>query len=1020
MSLNVGLDIGATSVKVVALASSGPLFATSGQPPEGFERLPFREDGPGAGTSFLISEYRRIQGNPIDAACKLLSEVERFAGTAGISGLRATGSGGRRVAALLGCEYENEFRALAKGVRCLHPEVRTVFEMGGASSRYLRLDPSANDGYLGIVDYQSSGDCAAGTGSFLDQQASRLRYSVEEAARAACAEECSARIAGRCSVFAKTDMIHAQQRGYSTGQILRGLCEAIARNFKSSIVRGRPIVPPVLFVGGVAMNQAVRRAIAQVFHLTNGTLVDASLPYCLGALGAALLAGEQPQTTIRAPVANLKQEARTPESASSEPLSMQNVRLLRREITPSRFQLSTSRVEGYLGIDIGSVSTNLVVIDGEGQLLKEIYLPTAGRPIEVVNDGLREIHEGMGANLDILGVGTTGSGRELIGELVGADTVNDEITAHKTGAMHVCRQLDTEMVDTIFEIGGQDSKFIRLDRGVVVDFTMNEACAAGTGSFLEEQAEKLGVSIKGEFAKLALASERPARLGERCTVFMDRDLTAALLGGAQVCDLCAGLAYSVAMNYLNRVVRGRKIGEVIYFQGGTAYNHAVAAAFARILKKAVIVPPHNGVIGAIGMALLARGRMQESHRASRFRGYDLSRVNYTSRDFVCRACSNDCEMKEFVIEGHKSYWGDKCSDKFRKRTHTDREPVIPDLIEMREKLLLRTWRPDLPAQHTVGIPRAMFFYDRFPFWSTYLQEMGLRIVFSPLTDGTIAARGEELAIAQPCFPVQITHGHVERLFKAGADFIFIPNVVNMETPTAGELDSHLCPWNQTLPFVIRTAAGLEPAQHRLLVPTVHFRLGDRAVMSELRQFAREQHWDYGRSDDAAELAHRAQRAFQEALLAHGRAALHELRRRSEPALVLVGRPYNLYDRSTNCDIPRKLRALYGANVIPLDFLPLDAEDITSTNANMFWHSGRLILAAAKFTERDPNLHVIYISNFKCGPDSFIKPFLTDACGKPALFLQFDAHSNDAGYLTRCEAYLDSKGFLGCPSSTIPA
>jgi len=1021
VSLHVGLDVGATSLKAVAVGSFCLSFDRSDhEPPDGFVRMPFPAGEAAADKSFLISNYRRIQGNPLEAAYKLLSDVEQLAGGKGISSLRATGSGGRRVAKLLGCGYENEFRALAKGVQRLYPEVRTVFEMGGASSRYLRLDPADDDRYLGIVDYQSSGDCAAGTGSFMDQQASRLRYSVEEAAAAACSEECSARIAGRCSVFAKTDMIHAQQRGYSTGQILRGLCEAIARNFKSSIVRGRPVVPPVLFVGGVAMNPAVQRAMAQVFHLKNGGLVQANLPYCLSALGAALFAEEQADRPIRIAIDSLRQEVRGSESACSEPLSMKNVRLLRREVSNTGLRHSAGRVESYLGIDIGSVSTNLVVIDADGRLLKEIYLPTAGRPIEVVNQGLQEIDEELGAHLQILGVGTTGSGRELIGELVGADTVNDEITAHKTGAMHVCQQLGTEVVDTIFEIGGQDSKFIRLDRGIVVDFTMNEACAAGTGSFLEEQAEKLGISIKGEFAELALASALPARLGERCTVFMDRDLTAALLDGAQVGDLCAGLAYSVAMNYLNRVVRGRKIGDVIYFQGGTAYNDAVAAAFAQILNKPIIVPPHNGVIGAIGMALLARDRMQNADHPTRFRGYDLNRVDYTSRDFVCRACSNDCEMKEFVIEGHKTYWGDKCSDKFRKRTHTDREPVIADLIEIREKLLLQSWQPDVAAERTVGIPRAMFFYDRFPFWSTYLQEMGCRIVLTPPTDGTVAARGEELAIAQPCFPVQVAHGHVEALFKGGADFIFLPNVVNMESPAINAADSHLCPWNQTLPFVVRTAGGLEGARDRLLIPTVHFRLGKRSVKSELRSFAREHGWAYRRSDLAVEAAYRAQYEFQDALLAQGRTASHEVGRRNELAIVLVGRPYNLYDRSMNCDIPRKLRTLYGVNVIPMDFLPLEAEDITSINPNMFWNSGRLILAAARFTERDPNLHLIYISNFKCGPDSFIKPFLTDAAGKPALFLQFDAHSNDAGYLTRCEAYLDSKGFLRCPSSAIPA
>ena len=209
---------------------------------------------------------------------------------------------------------------------------------------------------------------------------------------------------------------------------------------------------------------------------------------------------------------------------------------------------------------------------------------------------------------------------------------------------------------------------------------MNEACAAGTGSFLEEQAEKLGISIKGEFAKLALSSAAPTRLGERCTVFMERDVTGWLHKGETVPNLVAGLAYSIALNYLNRVVRRRKIGEVIYFQGGTAYNDAVTAAFASLLGKKITVPPYNGVMGAIGMALIARQWHRRRNGATRFRGYDLGKLQLSTRDFVCKACSNLCDMKEFVIEGQKSYWGDKCSDKFRKPSPTGRKPVIEDLF----------------------------------------------------------------------------------------------------------------------------------------------------------------------------------------------------------------------------------------------------------------------------------------------------------------------------------------------------
>ena len=262
----------------------------------------------------------------------------------------------------------------------------------------------------------------------------------------------------------------------------------------------------------------------------------------------------------------------------------------------------------------------------------------------MVARGLKEIEEKVGDRIVVKGAGTTGSGRELIGKLTGTDTIRDEITAHRRGADHIARKFLNTRVDTIFEIGGQDSKFIAVDDGIVVDFAMNEACAAGTGSFLEEQAERLGISIVGEFAEMALSSVKPIRLGERCTVFIERDLNACLRRGARKEDLVAGLAYSVVVNYLNRVVRGRRIGDSIFFQGGTAYNDAVAAAFSRVLGKKIVVPPHNGVIGAIGAALLARDERMRTGKESTFRGFSVEKISYSIT-----------EMRSWALRTFSSY-----------------------------------------------------------------------------------------------------------------------------------------------------------------------------------------------------------------------------------------------------------------------------------------------------------------------------------------------------------------------------
>jgi predicted CoA-substrate-specific enzyme activase len=929
-----------------------------------------------------------------------------------VEGIRVTGSGSRTIAKVLGLFFENEFKAIARTMGALYPNVRTIFEIGGESSKYIRLEGSS------IVDYDRSGECAAGTGSFLDQQALRMQYSVEEVGAVCSTASCAARIAGRCSVFAKSDMIHAQQKGYSPAEILRGLCDAVARNFKSSIVKGRPVEAPVALIGAVSQNAGVTLALREAFSLAEGELIVPAEYAWAGAIGAAILEAEEPRKRSILEIHRLRQHDAEERVRDTHPLATEHVVQLRNRVGVYVPPPDGQPIPAYLGLDIGSVSTNVVAIDESGAVIHDVYLRTAGRPIEAVEQGLAEVQRLWGSRLEIRGVGATGSGRELIAEFVGADAVNDEITAHKTGAIHISRTLGGEPVDTIFEIGGQDSKFISIENGVVVDFAMNEACAAGTGSFLEEQAEKLGISIKGEFARLALSSSSPTRLGERCTVFMERDVTGWLHKGETVPDLVAGLAYSIALNYLNRVVRGRKIGKVVYFQGGTAYNDAVTAAFASVLEKTITVPPYNGVMGAIGMALIARQWRHATQKQSRFRGWDLRQLQLSTRDFVCKACSNLCDMKEFVIEGQKSYWGDKCSDKFRKPSATGRKPVIADLFAYREGLL-----EVLPnakgSAFRVGLPRAMAMLDQLPFWRTYFSHLGIETTLSPVTDPRISAAGIDMAVAQPCYPVQVAHGHVKALAEMGVEYILIPNLADADTGEA-EGVAHYCPWNQTLPWVLRTAPALEAHAQKFLIPTLHFQLGPPQVKKALAETMARIGVSRRLSDRAADAAYAAQREFQEKLLEAGRKALATLDETGEPGLVLAGRGYNVYDRGVNCDIPRKLRHRYGANVIPLDFLVTGREPVHDLHENMFWISGRKILEAARVASSRPNLHMIYITNFKCGPDSYIKHFAREAAGAPLLILQFDGHGNDAGYMTRCEAYLDSKGILRCyQSSTEP-
>jgi len=969
----------------------------------------------GSSGIFYFLECGKGLSEPLQIIRRHVEQVERALTSEGILlSIGATGRMGRVVAKKTGAVYENDFASIVKSVSHFAPETRTIFEIGAETSRFISL--KNENGRLFISEYGTNGECAAGTGSFIDQQAARMKVRVEDIGDLVECVSHHARIAGRCSVFAKSDMIHAQQKGATPEEILKGLMYAVARNFKSNVCRGRSVNPRILFLGGVAGNRGVVRALEDLFEIKRDAIWVPPLYRYFSASGVALLARERAESPeAHSSPGNRESSYITKVSSPSHPpLSLDNVLFLERT---SSIREEGQNVKGdlFLGIDVGSVSTNFSLIDREGNLVHEVYVRTEGRPIEVVEKNLREIGKRVPPGCRVKGVSTTGSGRELVGELVGADVITDEITAHKTGAAFIAEKYFSSSVDTIFEIGGQDSKFISIREGVVVDFAMNDACAAGTGSFLEEQAERIGISIKGVFSKIALASSAPLRLGERCTVFMEQDVSSYMNRGEKIDDIVAGLAYAVVLNYLNRVVRGRQIGTHIYFQGGTAYNESVAAAFSIILGKKIIVPPHNGVIGAIGAALVAMEKYLALEEKTRFRGFDLTGLPLAKREFVCGGCSNECDVKEIVIEGEKTYWGDKCSERFRKPPKVPRKPVGEDLVSMKVSLLDSLIEEGgKEGTLRVALPRSLYFYERYPFWNGFFRSLGVSVVVTAPTSRGVAEEGAEISVSEPCFPVMASMGHVSRMIREfeDVDFYFLPNVINSEgSKRNGE--TYYCPWGQTLPFMVSSNPVVAPLlDSKLVTPTVYFGDGEKAVSKDLHQGLRRFGWTGRQIRDAVRAGYEGAKSFEKQFVHEGIKTLEKLEGEKAHGVLLVGRPYNIYDREMNLNIPSKIREYYGIDVIPYDCLPgLDDIDIRDLNWNMFWTLGRKIISAARFAAERKWINIIYFTNFKCGPDSFVRHYVEEASGRPFLALQFDGHGNDAGYMTRVEAYLDSKGVM---------
>lgn len=993
-SLRLGIDIGSTSSDIIVLDPKGHV---------------------------VTADYRRTLGQPIEVVSEQMAQILGTYPPSSFSCAAVTGSAGRMLAEQIGLPYVNEVRAQARGVAQLYSEYEhvSVIEMGGQDSKLIFLERRGDR--LELKNFSLNSACAAGTGSFLDQQAQRLGISIEdEFARLALQSRSVPRMAGRCSVFAKSDMIHLQQIATPIEDILAGLCMALACSLKSGLGSGLEFVKPIIFTGGVAANAGVVRAFEDVLGLQQGELIVPRLKYYTGAMGAVYALNDADYSfDDLARVLSVFQTASASNKADSQRIARRPPLVSPALPSPESLVCEPTAdvrpVDAYLGVDVGSISTNVVVIDRDHNVLAKEYLMTAGRPIEAVQQGLAAVGQRVGDKVQIIGAATTGSGRYLTGDFIGADIVINEITAQAAGAVSVCPE-----VDTIFEIGGQDSKYIRLENGVVVDFEMNHACAAGTGSFLEEQAQRLGISIKKQFAELAMKSAHPVHLGERCTVFMESDLLGCQQRGASTEDLVAGLAYSIAANYLNRVVGRRKIGNHICFQGGTAFNKAVWAAFESVTGRPIRVPDHHEMTGAIGAALVAAehvGRLRNNGQPEyecRFKGFEnLMQAKYSVETFTCEECSNHCEIKRVRIDGAKPlYYGSRC-DRYNLAAETKKRDREDILAWRTQQLFLHAGIN--PVEKTTGtrpvvaIPQALIAWQLLPMFSTFFRSLGFEVSVSGRTDRTTIRRGIESIPSSPCFPVKAAFGHVRKILDRQPDYLFIPFVADMPPLSGENQHSKLCPYVQSFADQVRSTFLDQMGRTKLISEPLHLGRRQKTIEAAFRKIAAQVGiTDRSRIKDAVRSARLAQRSFEQEKARKGREILDSVKP-SEKLFVLVSRPYNGLDEGMNLRLSQKLDAM-NIRWIPMEMLDLAAAPAgdPGLHRKMYWNYGQKILRAAEVIRRDKRLFAIYLSNFSCGPDSFVQHFFDEIMRpKPALVLEVDEHSADAGLITRLEAFFES-------------
>jgi predicted CoA-substrate-specific enzyme activase len=867
-----------------------------------------------------------------------------------------------------------------------HP-YRIVVSAGGETFLVYHLD---EDGKIQAI--QTGNKCASGTGEFFLQQIGRMNLSLGDVARLGVSEH-PHRVSGRCSVFCKSDCTHALNKGIPKGQVVAGLAQMMA-NKVVELLKKLP-KQHVMLAGGSSKNQTMIHYLAREIHDLH---IPEEAPY-FEALGAALWAIENPTIpyTGTADVFERKSSAFT----YLKPLAEFRDKVHFKD-RPRGVAEPGDRT--ILGLDVGSTTTKGVIMRCRDKaILAADYLRTDGDPVGASRRVYQSLADQIQVPIEIVGLGVTGSGRQIAGLHALSDGVINEIIAHAAAAVHFDRE-----VDTIFEIGGQDAKYTYITNSVPSDYAMNEACSAGTGSFLEESAkESLGIHVT-DIGSVAYQGTYPPNFNDQCAAFIGSDIKNAAQEGIPVEDIVAGLVYSICMNYCNRVKGNRPVGRKVFMQGGVCYNEAIPAAMAALTGKEIVVPPEPGLMGAFGVALEVERRLERG--LLREQQFELQRLAdrevVYKKPFVCgggkEKCDRRCEIARIEIEGKTYPFGGACNRYVNLVRQQEFDTRRLDLVDFRQRLVFRDLAPDdlSDTRPTIGLNRSFLINTYFPFFNTFFKELGYRAVLPDRVDPA----GVDQQQAAFCYPVEIAHGHMFDLLKKDVNVLFLPHIRGIPTDQENP-NTCTCVFVQGEAFYLAGTFDEVNAKKRL-TPYLDLSRSFESAIDGFLEVAQELGCsrEQGRAAFSAGIA--AQDTFKQELRAKGEEMLKEIEADPESiGVVLFGRPYNSFVSEANKGIPAKF-ASRGYYVLPFDMLPFEDQTFDDVET-MYWSMGRMILKGSRLVKNHPQLFGTFISNFSCGPDSFVVGYFRDEMGrKPSLTLELDSHTADAGLETRIEAFLD--------------
>jgi predicted CoA-substrate-specific enzyme activase len=867
-----------------------------------------------------------------------------------------------------------------------YPAVDAVVSAGGETFMVYELDKKGK-----IADVHSGNKCASGTGEFFLQQLKRMDLSLEEAMESAKLDN-PYHLSGRCSVFCKSDCTHALNKGEDKGKIVAGLCSMMADKIMELLSNFK--AESIMVIGGTSKNNVM---IDFLRNKLSRVIVPEEADY-FEALGTALW-GEKYGMKLND--SNLYSRDKS-SFDFLPPLKDYQHKVSFKDMERAEAESGDRCI---LGVDVGSTTTKAVIMrKKDDALLASVYLRTNGDPVGAAKRCYLRLLEKIGdTDIEIIGLGVTGSGRQIVGLHALTESIHNEIMAHAKAAVY----FDSE-VETIFEIGGQDAKYTYIINEVPTDYAMNEACSAGTGSFLEEAAEEsFNISVE-DIEGIAMQGKRPPNFNDQCSAFISSDIKSAIQEGIEVEDICAGLVYSICLNYTNRVKGNRAVGDKVFMQGGVCYNKAVPIAMAALTDKEIIVPPEPGLMGAYGEALMVKQSLDlDLVDEKEFSLKELAdrEIKYLN-SFICQGgkedCDRRCEINVMEIKGDKYPFGGACNKYVNLSQDVEYDVKKLDYVRKREKMVYEKYlaKPvEIEKKGRVGINRSLTVSTLLPLYSKFFAELGYEAVLPE----DAHENGIQQQSAAFCHPVGLSHGYMyDLLHNYETDYIFLPHVRGLYVENGAE-ESMLCPMAQAEPYYL-SAVWPELKENNVFSPVLDFKNGFSSVESEFTDMALKLGSNKSQAKKAYKSAVEYQSKFNEELKLKGKEVLEYLKDNpDEKAIVLFGRPYNAFVSEANMGIPHKF-ASRGEIVIPYDMLEFNDREVQQ---KMYWSMGQMIMKGAELVSEHPNLFAAYITNFSCGPDSFLLNYFRDKNGsKPSLILELDSHTADAGLNTRIEAFLD--------------